>query len=41
VRSRPGQTIFESVLRRSGLSPAQMVASAQGSMADFAQRCDL
>jgi hypothetical protein len=41
VRSRPGQTLFGALLEGAGLSPAQLAASVQGSMADFAQACEL
>jgi len=41
VRSRPGQTLFSTLLQPAGLSLAQLTASVQGTMADFAQRCDL
>lgn len=41
VRSRPGNTLFTTLLGPAGLSKEQQVQSTAGSMADFAQRCDL
>jgi hypothetical protein len=41
VRSRPGQTLFRHLADTAGLSAAQLAAGSSGSMADFAQACDL
>lgn len=41
VRSRPGQSLRQLLVARCGLDAAQMAASVQGTMAAFAERCDL
>jgi hypothetical protein len=41
VRSRPGQSLQGPLIEQAGLTAAEMADSLQGSMADFAQRCDL
>ena len=41
LRSRPGQSLKGLLIEQAGLTAAQMADSVQGSMADFAQRCDL
>jgi hypothetical protein len=41
VRSRPGQTLFRHLVETAGLSAAQLAAGSTGTVADFAQACDL
>ncbi len=41
LRSRPGQSLQGLLIEHAGLTAAQMADSLQGTMADFAQRCDL
>jgi hypothetical protein len=41
VRSRPGQTLFRHLSETAGLSATQLAAGSTGTMADFAQACDL
>jgi len=41
LRSRAARTLFRPVLEQSGLSSAQLAASVEGTMAEFAEQCDL
>lgn len=41
LRSRAARTLFRPVLEKAGLSAAQLAASVDGTMAEFAERCDL
>lgn len=41
LRSRAARTLFRPVLERSGLSGPQLAASVEGTMAEFAESCDL